>query len=91
VLVDHRDIVMGFGPIVPNEDHPAPLLDAFQPEPEKNLSDLMDQCSNGTTSHQPSALLTRRQGHDLGVEVNLGSGQCSPAGGSKTSLARTPD
>ncbi len=29
----------------------------------------MDQCSIGTTSHKPSALLADRRGHDLVVEL----------------------
>ncbi|HEY8740327.1 MAG TPA: hypothetical protein VIN56_07020, partial [Candidatus Dormibacteraeota bacterium] len=38
--------------------------------PEERRDDLMDKCSNGTTSHQCLSLLTDRRGHGLGVGLD---------------------
>src|SRR5450759_557609 len=47
-------------------------------------SRLMDQCSDGTTPHQPFDLLTNQPGHDLDVDLEprACSLECSRAGGS---------
>jgi len=51
----------------------------------RTSSDLMDQCSTGTTSHQRSRLLTNHRGHDLGL--GLGRPGCRSA---HPMAARTP-
>jgi len=48
----------------------------------------MVQCSTGTSSHQPYDLLTNHRGHDLDLDLKKAwDAQCSPDGGSDTSLA----
>src|SRR6266508_3713656 len=49
----HAHVVMRFRPVDPDEDHaPSSRLGL---EPGGVRGALMDQCSDGTTSHQPSA------------------------------------
>jgi hypothetical protein len=57
-------------PIDPYEDHqPSSRFTGSGISPEEIGGALMDQCSYGTTSHEPSALLADRRGHDLNVEL----------------------
>jgi hypothetical protein len=37
---------------------------------EELRNELMDKCSNGTTSHECSGLLTVQRGHDLGLGLD---------------------
>jgi len=56
-LVHHQHVVVGLGPIDAHEDHLLCLpLDSTMRslEPREDRGDLMDQCSDGTPSHQPS-------------------------------------
>jgi hypothetical protein len=104
VLIDDLDIVMIFGPVVTDEQHRCSCSSRFgqhQHEPRCELrgdrDDLMDQCSpvtSGTTSHQPCRPLTHRPGHDLDLGLSpIGAWrvQCSPDGGSGTSLDHQPE
>ena len=53
-LVHHRHVVVGLGPVDAHEDHGPSLGLPLCSEPEEVRGDLMDQCSTGTPSHQPS-------------------------------------
>lgn len=62
-LVLNLNIVMGLSPIVTNEQQPRLLArPILQSEHEGNRGTLMDQCSDGTTSHQPFDRLTTSRG-----------------------------
>jgi hypothetical protein len=92
LLIKHADVVVALSPVIPDEDHrSSPQLVDHPSESEKNLSDLMDQCSRHDippairSSRQPAGARSRSRG------AILGNRQCSPAGDSKTSLTNPPD
>jgi len=71
--INQLHVVVGLGPVVPDEQHPR-LLSIVNRTPSVgavggDLGDLMVQCSTGTSSHQPCNLLTNHRGHDLCLDL----------------------
>jgi hypothetical protein len=92
LLIKHADVVVGLSPVIPDKDHrSSPQLVDHPSESEKNLSDLMDQCSRHDippairSPRQPAGARSRSRG------ATLGNRQSSPAGDSTTSLTNPPD
>ena len=68
-LVHDADVVMGLGPVHPDEDHCAASSPRPTREPEESSGALMDQCSRHDIPPAVRALLTEQRGHDLEVEL----------------------
>ena len=64
----------------------APLHRRSLHEPEDSSSFLMDQCSRHDIPPAVRGDLTDQQGHDLTLGLKARPTQCSPVGGSVTSL-----
>jgi hypothetical protein len=85
-LGDHLHIVMGLGPVIPDEQHPNHLqvaADTPCSSPEKLDGDLMDQCSTSTRSagiqrHDIPPAITNSsltgRAHDLELDLTLRPG-----------------
>ena len=86
--------MMVFGPVVPNENRQIASLGRCGQtcsSPRAPGGNLMDQCSAARHPTSVTDDLTNRPGHDLalGIDQHARFKQCSPVGGSATSLPRT--
>ena len=95
LLVKHHHVVMGLRPIVPDEDHRAPLLanEGTNIEKKQRLGDLMDQCSQRHDISPAIGSACSRAGALSSLELQaLRSGEVLTGPRlDPTSLAPTPD
>jgi hypothetical protein len=92
ITVHQMHVVMVFRPVIANENHCPASFGLTLTSSEEHLGgDLMDQCSNGTTSHErysvPRPLGEARSGHRN--QTSSGELKCFPPSGSQTSVHET--
>jgi hypothetical protein len=65
LLIEDGDVVLGLTPVISNEDHLLLLLRPVAMSSRGELWRPNGRVLRGTTSHQPSLLPVKQQGHGL--------------------------